>query len=83
MKTGFTETGFIVNRSVAGFIENRFRLPVSGSICGHPESQVSAIWGGPAECAGALGEILRGLEICRFEIGDMDFCCGFDTPALA
>ena len=36
MKTGFTETGFIVNRSVAGFIENRFRLPVSGSICGHP-----------------------------------------------
>ena len=35
MKTGFTETGFIVNRSVAGFIENRFRLPVSGSICGH------------------------------------------------
>ena len=24
--------------------------------------------GGRAECAGALGEILRGLEICRFEI---------------
>ena len=26
---------------------------------------------------------MRGLEICRFEIGDMDFCCGSDTPALA
>ena len=23
------------------------------------------------------------LEICRFEIGDMDFWLGFDTPALA
>ena len=43
MKTGFTETGFIVNRSVAGFIENRFRLPVSGSICGHPV-KCSCLW---------------------------------------
>ena len=47
------------------------------------KSARGSFWGGPAECAGALGEILRGLEICRFEIGDMDFGCGSDTPALA
>ena len=28
------------------------------------------------------GENLRGVEICRFEIGGMDVCFGFDTQAL-
>ena len=35
------KTGFNENRSVAGFIENRFRLPVSGSVCGHPDKSAS------------------------------------------
>ena len=29
---------------------------------------IPGLGGGPADCARALGEILRGLEICRFEI---------------